>query len=55
MRNLCHMEYGSDEALAETDFRIKCGVALCAPTDFLNLGMYKNAEDRVEAATLLKN
>lgn len=45
--------YGSDPELADTPFRVKCGVALCAPTDFLNLDVYENPDDRQEAAELL--
>ncbi len=47
-------DYGSDEALESTPFRVKCGVALCAPTDFLNIDMYENPEDQQEAAELLE-
>lgn len=45
--------YGSAPELADTPFRVKCGVALCAPTDFLNLDVYENPDDKREAAELL--
>ena len=54
MMALAGTDYGSDEELAGTDFHIKCGVALCAPTDFLNLDVYEEEEDRKEAAELLQ-
>ncbi|HHV51263.1 MAG TPA: alpha/beta hydrolase [Clostridiales bacterium] len=45
--------FGSDENLKDVQFKIKCAVALCAPTDFLNLDVYEDQNDRESAAQLL--
>jgi len=47
-------EYGSDALLEKIPVDVKCCVALCAPSDFLNLDVYNDEEDRQHAAALLK-
>lgn len=54
MMALAKDRYGSDPDLASTPVNIKSCVALCAPTDFINLEVYEDETDRREVEALLR-